>query len=396
MDANRRRARKSSNKTDRVAEFPRIKPFTKELEMGGTHNPQALSPESPRGYLALLHLMFFVLYSSHLQPFSVTRLQGWLIIGLATLMLILLTLPKGQFNKPWFIGSLTLGDLGVLLATMREVSNTAPWIICASVLLLAMASYAPSLPQIVFLSSLVVIGYGFSLHHHGLLETDAALILPVLLCLALVFMTKTRLAQGQFQRIIETEEQARNETLSDALTGLPNRVQFLERVSRSIDCGRNNRDFHFAVLFIDLDGFKPINDKLGHKAGDAVLRHTAKRLHGCLRKGDIVGRYGGDEFTLLINNVSGPLDAIRVAERVLNKLKEPINVGEQVKVGASIGIALSTNLHERAEDLIRDADGAMYRAKAQGKNRYVISDQSVDTPKSELKERLQRTARSNW
>jgi diguanylate cyclase (GGDEF)-like protein len=315
---------------------------------------------------------------------------------LATLTLILLALPRRQFNEPWFIGSLILGDLAALLATMRDVSNSAPWIICASTLILAMASYAPSLPQIVILSSLVVIGYGVSLQYHGLLATDAVLVLPVLLGLTLVFLTKTRLAQGHIQRITENEEQARNESLSDALTGLPNRVQFLERISRSIECGRKNRDFYFAVLFIDLDGFKPINDKLGHKAGDAVLRHTAKRLHGCLRKGDLVGRYGGDEFTLLINNVSGPGDAIRVAERVLNKLKAPINVGEQVTVGASIGIALSTNLHERAEDLIRDADGAMYRAKAQGKNRYVISDQSVDIPTSELKERWQRTARSAW
>jgi len=364
--------------------------------MGGMYTPQALNHTNPRPYLVLLHVIFLSLYLSHLQPFAVTRLQGWLIIVLATFTLMLLTLPRGQFSKPWFIGALILGDLGVLLATIRDVPSTAPLIICAWVLLLAMASYASSLPQIVILSSLLVIGYGFSLHHHGLLESDATLVLPVLLCLTMVLLTKTRLAQAQIERITETEEQVRNESLSDALTGLPNRVQFLERVSRSVECGRNNQDFHFAVLFIDLDGFKPINDKLGHKAGDAVLRHTAKRLHGCLRKGDIVGRYGGDEFTLLINNVSGPLDAIRVAERVLNKLKEPINVGEQVKVGASIGIALSTNLHERAEDLIRDADGAMYRAKAQGKNRYVISDQSVDTPKSELKERLQRTARSNW
>ena len=361
--------------------------------MGGMYPPQALNQTSPRPYLALLHVIFLTLYISHLQPFAVTRLQGWLIIGLATLTLMLLTLPRGEFGKPWFIGALILGDLGILLDTIRDVPSTDPLIICAWVLLLAMASYAPSLPQVVVLSSLVVIGYGFSLHHHGLLKSDGTLVLPVLLCLTMIFLTKTRLAHAQIERITESEEQVRNESLSDALTGLPNRVQFLERVSRSVECSRNNRDFHFAVVFIDLDGFKPINDKLGHKAGDAVLRHTAKRLHGCLRKGDIVGRYGGDEFTLLINNVSGPLDAIRVAERVLTKLKEPINVGEQVKVGASIGIALSTNVHERAEDLIRDADGAMYRAKAQGKNCYVISDQSVDIPKAEIKQRWKRTAR---
>ena len=178
--------------------------------------------------------------------------------------------------------------------------------------------------------------------------------------------------------------------MTDALTGLPNRAQFLEQVARAIQCGRADRDIQFAILFIDLDGFKPINDRLGHKAGDAVLRHTAKRFQACMRKGDIVGRYGGDEFTLLVHHVTGPADAIRVAERVLAKLKEPIDVGEPVMVGASIGIALSTNLHERPEDMIRDADGAMYRAKAQGKNQYVVSDQARDIPNEELKDRLKR------
>lgn len=350
-----------------------------------------LNPTNPRGYLILLHIMFLVVVSRQLDSLSVTRLQGVLIIGLATLTLVLLTIPRTQLVEPWFMASLTLGDLVGLLATIRAVPSSSSLMMCGLTLLLGMASYAPSPPQIVALSSVLVIGFGFSLNRLGLMDMDTILILPVLLCLTLVFLTKARLAQAEIQRISETEAQARNESMSDVLTGLPNRAQFLERVTRSIECGRQNRDFQFAVLFIDLDGFKPINDKLGHKAGDAVLRHTAKRLQGCLRRGDIVGRYGGDEFTLLINTVSGPSDAVRVAERVLAKLKEPINVGEDVKVGASIGIALSTNLHEWAEDLIRDADGAMYRAKAQGKNRFVISDQSVDLSKAELKERWKRT-----
>lgn len=359
-------------------------------------NPQVVHPTSQRMYLIVLQLTFLLLYCSHLQIVFMTRLQGGLIIGLATVMLVLFTLPKAQLGEPWFMAFLTLGDLGVLLATTREVPIAAPWMSFALMLVLAIASYAPSIPQIVVLSSLVVIGHGVSLHYLGLLDTDAFLIFPVLLCLALVFLTKARIAQTEIQRLTETEEQTRNKSMSDALTGLPNRAQFLEQVTRSIQCGHHNREFHFAVLFIDLDGFKPINDKLGHKAGDAVLRQTAKRLHGCLRKGDMVGRYGGDEFTLLINNVSGPQDAIRVAERVLVKLQEPINVGEPVTVGASIGIALSTNLHERAEDLIRDADGAMYRAKAQGKNRFVVSDQSMDIPAAERKERWRRAVRSAW
>ncbi|HXV68106.1 MAG TPA: GGDEF domain-containing protein, partial [Nitrospira sp.] len=137
-------------------------------------------------------------------------------------------------------------------------------------------------------------------------------------------------------------------------------------------------------------------DSLGHKAGDAVLRHVSKRLQASLRRGDVAARYGGDEFTLLINNVSGENDVIRVAERILAKLKEPIEAGKPVTVGASIGIALSRNLHERPEDLIRDADGAMYQAKSLGKNRYVISEQARDTPKQELKDRIRRLALARW
>jgi diguanylate cyclase (GGDEF)-like protein len=246
------------------------------------------------------------------------------------------------------------------------------------------------------LSGLVIGGYGLLLHRAGLLETVDVLTLPALLCLTLVYLSKISIAQAEMQRIADNEEQSRKESMSDALTGLPNRAQFLERVARSVKCGQHNREFHFAFFFVDLVGLKPINDRLGHKAGDAVLRHTATLFQGCLRKGDVVARYGGDEFTFLINNVKGPGDAIHVAERILAKIEAPINVGEPVKVGASIGIALSTNIHERAEDLIRDADGAMYQAKGRGKKCYVLSDQASTLPKSEAKERWKRLAQLQW
>lgn len=352
---------------------------------------------SPRIYLFLLHVMFLALYVVHYQPFPMTRAQGWLIIALATTTLVLITIPRAQLVTASCIGFLTLGNGGVLFAAAVLYGlNTASWIACALMLLLAMASYVTSVLHFGLLSSLVIGGYGILLHQVGLLETHHVLVLPSLLCLTLVFLSKTSIAQAEIQRIADTEEQSRKESMSDALTGLPNRAQFLERVARSVKCGQNNREFHFAVLFVDLDGFKPINDRLGHKAGDAVLRHTARLFQGCLRKGDLVARYGGDEFTFLINNVKGTSDAIHVAERILAKVEAPINVGEPVKVGASIGIAISTNIHERAEDLIRDADGAMYQAKERGKNCYVLSDQMSNIPKSELKERWKRLAHLQW
>jgi len=350
---------------------------------------------SPRVYLVLLHLTFLVLYGSH-QPWPITRLQGGLIIALATSTLLVLTVPRAQLVTAWFIGFLTLGNSGVLFITVSNGPSTDPWILCALMLLLTMASYVQCILHFGLLSSLIIGGYGFILHQLALLQTDQVFGLPTLLCLTLVFLSKISIAQAEIQRIADTEERTRNKSMRDALTGLPNRAQFLEHVTRFIQCSESTREFHFAVLFIDLDGFKPINDRLGHKAGDAVLRHTAKLLQGCLRKGDVVARYGGDEFTFLINNVKGPSGAIHIAERILAKIQIPINVGESVKVGASIGIALSSNMHEHAEDLIRDADGAMYRAKAQGKNCYVLSDPVSDIPKAELTARWKRMAYLKW
>jgi diguanylate cyclase (GGDEF)-like protein len=355
---------------------------------------------SPRLYLLLLHVLVIVLlygtYSTHLLS-TLTRLQGGLLVTLAITTLMVLTTPRTQLCSAWCIGSVTLGNAGVLFSSGVAYGwMTDGWMICALMLLLAMASYVASVFHFGLFSALIIGGYGAILHEAALLQTDKLFFLPALLGLTLAFVSKISIAQAEIQRVSDAEELSRSESMCDALTGLPNRAQFLERVARSVKCGQKNEEFHFAILFVDLDGFKPINDRLGHKAGDAVLRQTSKLFQGCLRKGDLVARYGGDEFTFLINNVKGPSDAIHVAERILAKVEAPINVGEPVKVGASIGIALSTNIHERAEDLIRDADGAMYKAKGRGKNCYVVSDQASDMPRSELKERWKRVAQLRW
>ena len=122
----------------------------------------------------------------------------------------------------------------------------------------------------------------------------------------------------------------------------------------------------------------------------------ARLFQSCLRQGDVVGRYGGDEFIFLVNQVKDPSEVTQVAERVLTRLQAPIHVGEPVTVGASIGIVFNTNMNETAEELIRDADKAMYRAKAQGKNRYSISNQAVDIATPELLGRWRRMMHLKW
>ncbi len=330
--------------------------------------------------LAVLQLMFMFLVSSHAHLTDVTEVRPLLILGV--LSLAALTLPTSLLETPWVISGVTLLDTAMLLKLTVEEGAVEPWQYLGYVMMMLVAGLSGSRPQVVGLGVMLCAVYGGSLYRYGTWAHGEMLLIPVLLVMGLVFERKAAVVHEALDQTAEHEvaDRARSEALRDALTGLPNRAQFLEQVARAIQCGKNNRDFVFAILFIDLDGFKPINDGLGHKAGDAVLREMAKRLQACLRKGDLVARFGGDEFTLLVHNVTRPDDAVRVAERVLRKVKDPIDVGrKQAQVGASIGIALSTNIHERPEDLIRDADLAMYRAKAQGKGQYAISDQLKDT-----------------
>jgi diguanylate cyclase (GGDEF)-like protein len=158
----------------------------------------------------------------------------------------------------------------------------------------------------------------------------------------------------------------------DELTGLANRAHFMERFRQLI--ARMQRHGHFAaVLFLDLDRFKRVNDSLGHSAGDQLLVAVARRLEGCLRDADVLARLGGDEFTVLLEEVDGECGATAVAQRLLAALDLPFTIfGREVYASASIGIAITQTGHEAPEDVLRDADIAMYRAKDQGKQRYEL------------------------
>jgi diguanylate cyclase (GGDEF)-like protein/PAS domain S-box-containing protein len=181
------------------------------------------------------------------------------------------------------------------------------------------------------------------------------------------------------------QEQLLHDAFHDALTGLPNRALFMDHVKMAIQRSRRSGDRLFAALFLDLDRFKIINDSLGHMVGDQLLVGIAHRLEACLRPGDTVARLGGDEFTILLEDLSGNEDAIDVARRVQEAVTQPFNIGgHEVFTTASIGIALSTTGYERAEDLLRDADTAMYRAKMQGKKRHVVFDKAMHDRAMEL------------
>jgi diguanylate cyclase (GGDEF)-like protein/PAS domain S-box-containing protein len=176
------------------------------------------------------------------------------------------------------------------------------------------------------------------------------------------------------------EKQLLHDALHDGLTGLANRTLFMDHLQQTIKRGKRRNSRNYAVLFLDLDRFKIVNDSLGHAEGDNLLKEAARRLEGCLRFGDLLARLGGDEFTILLDELNDINDAILIAERIQNDLKVPFTLGgREVFISASIGIALSTIGHNRAEDMLRDADIAMYRAKAKGKAQYQVFDRSMHT-----------------
>jgi len=174
------------------------------------------------------------------------------------------------------------------------------------------------------------------------------------------------------------EEQLLHDAFHDSLTGLPNRALFVDRLGHIIDVAQRNTGHAFAVLFVDLDRFKVINDNLGHIVGDEVLKEVASRLSKCIRPGDTVARFGGDEFAVILEDFNGVGGVIYVAERVMNTIQKVINIGEkEIFVGISIGIALGNSTYKNPQQLLRDADVAMYQAKLKGKARYEIFDSKM-------------------
>ena len=185
-------------------------------------------------------------------------------------------------------------------------------------------------------------------------------------------------SQADITRRKAAEEQLLHDAFHDVLTGLPNRALFLDRLERSIKGMRRLPGYMFAVIFLDLDRFKVINDSLGHLAGDQLLIAMSRRLTSCLRANDTVARLGGDEFTVLFEDVKDIAMVTRGVERIQQTLSEPLVLaGHELTVTASIGIALSTQGYERAEDVLRDADIALYRAKAQGRARHELFDTAM-------------------
>ncbi len=174
------------------------------------------------------------------------------------------------------------------------------------------------------------------------------------------------------------EERLLHDAMHDGLTGLANRSLFMEHLRVMLKRSRNRKSIPFAVLYLDFDRFKVINDSLGHAEGDKLLKFIARRLESCVRPGDLIARLGGDEFVILLSEITDTAEALLVAERIQNDLKTAFDLGgREIYTTTSIGITLSTSGYVSADDMLRDADIAMYCAKSRGKAQYQIFDRAM-------------------
>jgi diguanylate cyclase (GGDEF)-like protein len=308
----------------------------------------------------------------------------WLLAVLGPSALLLVLLRAQQVAIVW----VTILDTVLLLVACSLHPTFGITAVVGVMLIVLLASYRTPLADRLALTLLVGLMIGLTVHHWGVITSEHGFL--VALAAMIVMTVSSRDGSLVYLATLPLSDEPTSASGRDVLTGLANRQAFLQHVWRAIRWRHLNPAGQFAILFIDLDNFKPINDHLGHQAGDAVLQRIAKRLQARLKSVDVAARYGGDEFVLLLNQVQSRADVSRVADRLVTAIQEPVDVGQLVSVGASIGIALSTNVHAAPEDLIKDADAAMYRAKSGGKNQVVFSQQTQDASPVELKARLRR------
>jgi len=211
---------------------------------------------------------------------------------------------------------------------------------------------------------------------------------------------------GMAQRIAGSLTDITEGKVADALTGLPNRVLFRERLERSVARQKRDKNFNFSLLYLDLDNFKLVNDSMGHEAGDRLLVAIARRLESSLREAEsIVCRIGGDEFAILVEGFQDRDAPIEIARRIISSVGAPISIGcgREVYASVSVGVSYSSDGHEDANEMVQAADTAMYRAKEQGKSCYRVFDPAMkrDATKrlsleNELRNAVQNGHRHDW
>ena len=283
---------------------------------------------------------------------SVERRAGLARAGLAAGISAADAGANGSTTQPAPVGRNTIADAAGFHSDRSSSDDSFLIFVRRDVLRLGGASLRLMLGAII-LSIAINLLYGAAFWEAVLLHPE--LVFSVVIFLSIVI----------FGYMLAEHKRAEEQALQDPLTGLPNRILFMDKLRRA-DARVNRRgDYLFAVLFLDLDRFKHLNDRLGHAVGDRFLTETARRLRATVRPGDTVARLGGDEFAVLVEDLTGRDEAERLAQRLKEQLAEPCTLnGQVVFTSTSIGVGLSGNGRQRGEDLLSDADTAMYRAKA--------------------------------
>lgn len=268
-------------------------------------------------------------------------------------------------NSPtWYVihqGKALMGPQEVLSATIgSQFNSTGP--VCEDWLGVPLLSANDAM------GCVVVQSYDKT-HHYGEKDKDLLTYLAQHIQAAL----ERRLAYVERER---NEARLMYDNLHDSLTGLPNRTLLMQRTDRALTRYHQNRSDGFAVLFMDLDRFKIINDSMGHQVGDDLLRQTGQRVRACVKSGDVVARLGGDEFSILLQDVNDEERAIKVAERIIRSIGAPFKLNaKELFVSASVGVVFAADHYSKPAELLRDADAAMYAAKESGRNRYFVFNQ---------------------
>lgn len=307
----------------------------------------------------------------------------------------------------WMLGSFLMGLAAWIQFSENLTANSTDFHILSTIDSVV-GKVFPYIPYVI-----LVAGFLLLIQSHELTDTErfndtaigvGSIIALAILRLGIEYIDNTRL-NGQLSHTLEkikqqqqelsrtnrelekeiaerrqAEERLAYDALHDWLTGLPNRVLFLDRLSQALDYSRRCSDIRFSVLFLDLDQFKVINDSMGHQVGDMLLTAVTRKLTKCVRISDTVARFGGDEFVFLLESANDAKSIKPVTDRILNELSSPFDLfGQNAFISASIGVVYDISGYDNAEDILRDADTAMYHAKALGKARAAFFEPSLRT-----------------
>lgn len=274
----------------------------------------------------------------------------------------------GPIDTGWVAGFLLIALAGVLGRMSPGVDGSDAE---APSLARNLLPYVPLSLAALLAIALLLRGQSLDLVSAGLLVLIVGLVLVrQVLALNEVAVLSRRLEES-VRSLQSREQQLIYQAFHDPLTGLANRALFRDRLEQALELARRSVRT-LAVLYLDLDDFKAVNDSLGHDAGDRLLTAVAERIKSCVRPGDTTARLGGDEFAVVLSEVDGIDEAVGVAERVIEALREPFSIGAAIHIELSLGVVLRIDSSQGAEDLLRDADAAMYAAKSGGGGRYVV------------------------